>query len=228
MELPSSVKIKNFPFLNADFKIDLTGIDVSKLNENLQKAYKEIENINWNEVQNNIRENFSKVKIAKLPAREQVEFFLEKSKELSKLQDDKLKIATKSLKEIMNKENQLRDSLSLRRMVMVYNNNVRIQREYQRTQSRYAKSMNNNSYGVNYSTNKPSEGNAEDNTVVCVNGNNNPSTIISSNITISPKRKLTVKPNRLHQKKFIQFSFDSDTNKPGQKSVINVEVTDLP
>ncbi len=229
LKLPPSINIKDFPFLNADFNIDLTSIDVSKLNENLQQAYKEIENINWNEVQNNIRQSFSKVKITKLPKREQVEFFLEKSKELSKLKDDELKIATKSLKEIMNKENQLRDSLSSRRMVMVYNNNVRIQREYQRTQSRYAESMNNNSYGVNYSTSWPSKRNAENNATVCINGNNNLSTVTSSNMEISSNKHLrTLKPNKLHQKKFIQFSFDSDSNKPGQKNVINVEVTDLP
>ena len=119
---------------------------------------KEIENINWSEVQNDIRENFSKVKIAKLPTKEQVEFFIEKSKELSKLKnDDKLKNAAKSFKEIMNKENQLRDSLLPRKMVMVYNNNVRRQREYQRTRNWYADSMNKNSYGLNYSSSWPSE-----------------------------------------------------------------------
>ena len=228
LKLPSSINIKNFPFLNTDFNIDLTGIDVSKLNENLQQAFKEIENINWNEVQNNINENLSKVKVTNLPTKEQVELLLEKSKELYKLEGDKLKIATKSLKERINKENQLWDSLSQGRMVMVYNNNARIQREYKRAQSGYAEAWNNNSYDVNYSTNRPSEGNAEDNTVARINGNNNVSTVTCSNIALSPKHIRTVRPNKLHQKKFIQFSFDSDTNKSGQKKVINVEITDLP
>ncbi len=228
LKLPASINIKNFPFLNTDFNIDLSSIDVSKLNENLKLAYKEIENINWNQVQNDIRENFSKVTIDKLPAKEQVEFFIEKSKELSKLNEDKLKNATKSLKKIMNKGSQLRDSLSARTMVMVYDNNIRIQREYQRSQSRYAESKNNNSYGVNYSTGWPSEGNAENNTVVCINGNSDAPTIRSKNLNLSPRHMPNPKSNKLHQKKFIQFSFDSDTNKPGQKSIINVEVTDLP
>jgi len=228
LKLPASINIKNFPFLNSDFNIDLSSIDVSKLNENLQLAYKEIENINWSQVQNDIRENFSKVKIAKLPAKEQVEFLIEKSKELSKLDDDKLKDATKSLKKLMNKGSQLRDSLSARTMVMFYDNNVRIQREYQRNQSRYTKNKNNNSCGVNYSTGWPSEGNAENNTVVCINGNSDAPTIRSKNLNMLPRHTSNPKSNKLHQKKFIQFSFDSDTNKPGQKSIINVEMTDLP
>ena len=88
--------------------------------------------------------------------------------------------------------------------------------------------MNTNSYGLNYSISRPSEGTPDDNTVVCINGNKNLSTGTSSNIVISSKHMHTLKPNKLHQKKFIQFSFDSNTNKPGQKNVISVEVTDLP
>lgn len=230
LKLLPSVNLKNMPFLNGDFKIDLTSVEVSKLNENLQQAYKEIENINWDEVQNNIRKSFSKVNITKLPTREQVEFLIEKSKEFSKLKDDELKIAMKSLKEITNKEGHLPDSLSSTRMIMVYNSNVRTQREYQRSQSQCAESRNN-SYGVNYnySISRPSERNAKNDGIICINGNNVLSAVASSNIEISPNKHLrTIKPNKLHQKKFIHFSFDSNSNKPGQKNVVNVEVTDLP
>jgi beta-lactamase regulating signal transducer with metallopeptidase domain len=225
LKLPQSINIKNFPFQNADFNIDLSKIDMSKLNENLKQAYKEINNINWNKVQNDIRESFSKMKVNNFPSKEQAEFFIEKAKEFSKIRVDKQKFDIRSLTEKMTKEIQLQDSPNAKTLVLVYENNARIQREYRRVQNQYAENVRDNSYFI-YNTNKSTGNNTEDNTTVCVNGNNNLSTLESKNIKISVKHFR--KPNDIHQKKFLQFSFNNDTKKTGQENVVNVEVSDLP
>jgi beta-lactamase regulating signal transducer with metallopeptidase domain len=224
--LPPSVNIKNFPFKNTDFNIDLSKIDLSKLNENLQHAYKEINNVNWSKVQNDIRESFSMMKATKFPSKEQAEFFIEKAKDFSKKRGDKLKSDTRYLTEKLKKEIQLQDSLNTKTMVLVYENNAKIQREYQKARNQYAEALGDNSY-FDYSTNKSSEKNTEDITIVCPDGNNNLSTVKAKNVKISVKH--TRNPNDIkHPKKFLQFSFDNDAKKPAHESIINVEVTDLP
>lgn len=225
LKLPQFINIKNFPFQNADFNIDLSKIDMSQLNENLKQAYKEINDIDWNKVQNNIRESFSKMKVPDFPSKEQSQFLIDKAKEFSKIQGEKQMFDTRFLIKKLNKEIQLQDSLNSKRMIFVYNKSARIQREYQRLQNQYNEDMRNNTY-VDYSTDKPSEKHTEDNTIVSVNGYNSLSTLETKNIKISVKR--SSKPNDIHQKKFLQFSFDNDTKKPGHQNMINVKVTDLP
>lgn len=225
LKLPQSININHFPFQNAAFKIDVSKIDMSQLNENLKQAYKEINKINWNEVQNNIRESFSKMNVSNFPPKEQARFFVEKAKGFSQLKIKKEKFDKVYFIDKLNKEIQLQDSLNSKMMKMVYNNNARIQRQYKAVQKRYAEAFKNNSY-FTYSTNKSSEKNTDNK--VKVNENNElPSAKEYTNIKIEVKH--SPKPDGdLHQKKFLQFSFDSNTQKPGHKKVINVELMDLP
>jgi beta-lactamase regulating signal transducer with metallopeptidase domain len=225
LKFPQSINIKNFFFQNTDFNIDLSKIDMSELNENLKQAYKEINDVNWNKVQNDIRESFSKLKITNFPSKGQAEFLIEKAKEFSKIRVDKQQRDTRSLTEKIAKEIQLQDSLNAKALVLVYENTARIQREYRRVQNQYAENDRNNSYFI-YNTNKSYGNNTDENATVCVSGNNNLSPLESKNIKISVKHFR--KPAYIHQKKILQFSFDNETKKPGQENVINVEVNDLP
>ena len=112
---------------------------------------------------------------------------------------------------------------------MVYSNNVRIQREYRRLQQQLIENenMGQNAYQtylLNTSTEKNS---SSDDAAVCVNGTNIPTAAGSKNIKISVKHNSQTTTHE-HQKKILQFSFDTDTKKKGDENVINIDVSDLP
>ncbi|HWH63983.1 MAG TPA: M56 family metallopeptidase [Ginsengibacter sp.] len=221
LKFPESIDIKNFPFQNFDFNIDLSNVDMGKLNENLKLAYKEINNINWDKVQDHIRESFSGMKADNFLSKEQSEILVEKASELSELKRlDQQKFNVNILLEKMNKEVKRRDSLD-----------ANIQRKYQRMQRQYSvnRSMNNNSYFI-YSPRKSSVNeNSEDNTAtVWVNGSNSPTPLDARSVKISIKH-LPRCIDSAHPKKLMQFSFaTTNTEKSEHENVIKVEVTDLP
>ena len=220
LKFPESIDIKNFPFQNFDFNIDLSNVDMGKLNENLKLAYKEINNINWDKVHDHIRESFSGMKADNFLSKEQSEILVEKASELSELKRlDQQKFNVNILLEKMNKEVKRRDSLD-----------ANIQRKYQRMQRQYSvnRSMNNNSYFI-YSARKSSVNeNSEDNTAtVWVNGSNSPTPLDARSVKISIKH-LPRCIDSAHPKKLMQFSFATNTEKIEHENVIKVEVTDLP
>ena len=88
---------------------------MSKLNENLRQAYSEINAINWNEVGDNIRESFSKIKAPGFPSPEQTRLFIEKVREFSRLPKNKQYFDTKRLTEEIRKELRLQDSLECKK-----------------------------------------------------------------------------------------------------------------
>ena len=226
-KLPPSINIENFPFTNSSFHIDLSKIDMNKLNESLKQAYKEINTINWDEIQDNIRESFSNVKAPDFPSKEQTRLFIEKAAEFYKLKVDNQKFDIKGLTEKIKKEMQLQDSLNAKNRVFIYENNERIQREYRKMQNQYTEKVWENSYST-YSKNKSTAKNTEDDNAPTVWLNRtNPSLVTTNNIKISVKH-LPKSKNPDHLKKFLQFSFDTDTKKTNNKNVINVEVSDLP
>lgn len=70
IKLPSSIKIHNIPFFNNSFNIDLSKIDLKELNNNLQLAYKELNAVNWREIQKKIGESIAKEKLQNLISKE--------------------------------------------------------------------------------------------------------------------------------------------------------------
>ncbi|KAA9037733.1 M56 family metallopeptidase [Ginsengibacter hankyongi] len=232
LKLPQSINIRNLPFQNGDFKIDLSNIDINELNEGLKQAYKEINNINWNEVQNNIRESLSKIKSTDFPGKIETQTFMENAKqELSKLKGDKGKFGKLYLLDNLNKEIRLHDSLSSTIMRMIYSKNERVQREYQRVPDHPKEKALSNpyyKYRINTSPSPEDETETDGNELVSVNASNN-----SFSTGESKKTKIILKPSEksnagVHQRKILQFSFDTNTKKPGHQNVVNVEVTDLP
>ena len=221
-KFPGSIDIKNFPFQNFDFNIDMGNLDMGRLNENLKLAYKEINNINWDKVQDDIRESFSGMKVDNFLSKEQSEILLEKASELSELRRlNKQKFNVDILLEKMNKEVKRQDSLD-----------ANIQRKYQRMQRQYSvnRSMNNNSYFIYSPRKSPVNEISEDNTAttVWVNGSNNgPSPLDARSVKISIKH-LPRCIDSAHPKKLMQFSFATNTEKTEHENVIKVEVTDLP
>ena len=230
LKLPQSISIKNFPFQQGDFKIDLSKINVDELNESLKQAYKEINNINWNEVQNNIRESLSKIQPPGFPHQRQARFFMENARKFSKLKDDKERLGKLYLIDHLNKEIQLQDSLNSTLMKLIDSKAERVQRKYQMVQDRYPKemSLNNRYYKYSVNTTSSPEDETDNNALLSVNESDNLfSTSDSKKIKLvvrsSDKANVAIKP-----RKFLQFSFDTNTKKPGHQKVINVEITDLP
>jgi beta-lactamase regulating signal transducer with metallopeptidase domain len=223
LKLPP-LRIKNFPFQNTDFNIDLGKIDMNKFDENLKQACKEISDINWNKVQNDIRESLSKMKVTNFPSKERSEFFVEKAKEFYKLKGDKQKFEERLPPEKLNREIRLRDSLNRRSMILIYENAERVQREYRRIENQSAENMGENSY---YSYDgSPAAKNTDNAPTVWISGNNTSSTG-SKNIKITVKH-LPGTNNTEHLKKLLQISFDTNPRKTGDDNAVSVEVTDLP
>ena len=79
LKLPPVINIPNFPFQNMHLNIDCSKIDLGKWDENLKEAYRQISALDWNKVQNDIRMNFSKMKVD-FSKKEQDAFYGEKEK----------------------------------------------------------------------------------------------------------------------------------------------------
>jgi beta-lactamase regulating signal transducer with metallopeptidase domain len=227
LKLPRSINIENFPFTNSSFSIDLSKIDVNKLNERLTQAYNDINAINWNEIQDNIRESFSDVKASDFPSKEQTRLFIENAAEFYKLKIDNQKFDIKGLTEKINKEMRLKDSLNAKNHLFVYENNKRIQREFRKIQNEYTENVWENSYpvyGKNRSTAKTME---NDNAATVWPNQTNSSPVTTNNIKISVKH-LPKGKNPEQSRKFLQLSFDTNIKKTNTQNVINVEVSNLP
>ncbi|MEO7119803.1 MAG: M56 family metallopeptidase [Ginsengibacter sp.] len=137
LKLPPSINIKNFPFKNMSLNIDLSKIDLAKMNENLQEAYKKINAIDWKKIQNGIQQNFANAKMNNLPSKKQLEFYIKKAKDLSELEQNRQQLIKSREEENLKVEINLRDSISLVAMNLLYKNNAKIQQQYSALQNLY-------------------------------------------------------------------------------------------
>lgn len=207
IKLPPSINIKNFPFQNMNFNIDLSKIDMGKLNENLQQAYKEINALDWNKIQNEINKSLSKVKASNLLKKDQAEFYIEKAKVLSKIMEAQQQNNSKELIEKVQKEILVQDSLRSLEMALMYKNNTnnpKMHQVYKRVQRIYEEQPSIENYYFNY-RNKTAPKNREEKTEF-VEQNNSPFASGTKNIKISIKQ-VAGTTNSLSKKKSITILF---------------------
>ncbi|HVZ97350.1 MAG TPA: M56 family metallopeptidase [Chitinophagaceae bacterium] len=88
-ELPRSINLKNILPGNLNFTIDLSNIDVNKLNKELREAYKQINSVDWEKVQGDIREAFRQAKVNNFSSRGQVDQLMKNAQGYYKLIEDK-------------------------------------------------------------------------------------------------------------------------------------------
>jgi beta-lactamase regulating signal transducer with metallopeptidase domain len=228
IKLPLSVNIKNFPFQNINFNIDLSKIDMGKLNENLQQAYKEISALDWNKIQNEINKSFSKVKAGNLLQKDRAGFYIEKAKVLSKIVEAQRQNNSKELIEKVQKEILAQDSLRGTEMALMYKNNTnntKMQQVYKRVQKIYGEPSRENYY-FNY-RNKTAPKNKEAKTEF-VEENNSHLVSGTKNIRISIIKHVGGTNGLSKEKQILQFSFNNGTKKSGDKKIINVEISEMP
>ena len=226
LKLPPFINIQNFPFQNMNLNIDLSKIDMGKMNENLKQAYKQINALDWNKVQNEIRKSFPKMKL-NLSQKEQDAFYNEKAKALSKINiiHAQQQYNSKAIREQVKKEMLLQDSLGTAEVTLWNDNNTKIQQAYKKMQRQYERNTGDNYY-YNYSNNTAVADNDEEAKAAC-QPNSAPSNSWKKTFQISIKRI----PNHtgvLNEKKPLQFSFYKDDEKSNHENVISVEVNDLP
>ena len=225
IKLPLSVNIKNFPFQNMNFNIDLSKIDMGKLNENLQQAYKEISALDWNKIQNEINKSFSKVKAGNRLQKDRAGFYIEKAKALSKIVEAQRQNNSKELIEKVQKEILAQDSLRGTEMALMYKNNTKMQQVYKRVQKIYGEPSRENYY-FNY-RNKTAKKNKEAKTEF-VEENNSHLVSGTKNIRISIIKHVGGTNGLSKEKQILQFSFNKGTKKSGDKKIINVEISEMP
>jgi beta-lactamase regulating signal transducer with metallopeptidase domain len=222
LKLPAAINIKNFPFKNMSFNIDLSKIDLTKMNKNLEQAYKEINAIDWKKIQNGIEQNFSNAKMNNLLSKKQLQSYIKKAKDLSELEQNRQQLKLNRDEENFKTEINLRDSINLVAMNLVYKNNTKIQQQYNVLQNLYQENPEIKTY-LNC---LKSVGRDNENSIL-IRGNNDLYAPKRENVMIS--RKAAGKPNKIrHEKKIFQFSFDTNDKNQGTSKVINVEVSDLP
>lgn len=216
-KLPATVNIQNFSFQNMNFNIDLPKIDIEKLNENLQQAYKEIDAVNWNKVQSDIQKSFAHAHFDKSLYKKEVGFYLQQLKNLSAKKGIQQQ-ENFFLRENINKENKIRDSVNATEIIML---NKNIKKAENQCASATAAVKTYTNYQI-----KPEKNDTKE-PALYVEGNKILLTPHSSkNIVISLNSKQ--KTHLKREKKFMQFSVVDDAPSSKPSDVINISVTDLP
>jgi beta-lactamase regulating signal transducer with metallopeptidase domain len=233
INFPSFFNIQNFPFQNMNLSIDLGKIDMQKLNENLKQAYKQINTLDWNKVQNEIHKNFPKVKLSK-PSPKELDALLEKAvlSKIDFLHDQQQQwFNSKMFEEQVQKEMLQQDSLHSAEVPRWNENGNKVQQIYKKIQRQYEKTRRNenDNYYFNYSVNAGAGDNDGETKAPCPQKAPAPSYVYKKGIKISIKRA----PNAIHtgllrEKKPLQFSFYNADVKSDDESVISVELNDLP
>ncbi|MEP6926754.1 MAG: M56 family metallopeptidase [Ginsengibacter sp.] len=227
LKLPPFINIQNFPFQNMNLNIDLSKINMIKLDENLKQAYKQINALDWNKIQNEIRKSFPKMKFGNSSQKNRDAFYSEKAKAISKINityPDKLnsKAFSQQVKNEMLEHNSLRTA----EMALLNATNSKIQQVRQQIQKQYERNTGSN-YHFSYSNTEDAADVDEEPKTECPQKNIAALNSLKKNIKISVKRI----PNHtrvLNEKNSLQFYFDRDDDKSNHENVINVEVTNLP
>ncbi len=222
-KLPANIKIQDFPFENMNFFIDLSKIDVAKLNENLREAYNQINAVDWEKVQGKIRKSFPKMKIKNFPKILPDAFYKSQGQPRLNILDGK-QLDPKIYLEKLNLELAKQDSLRSSQLALLDESNVRIQREYQKLARVYNKNTSTNYY-YNYTNSQPNAGSEQANATY--QQKNTPGIGGKRNVRIairtSPNHKEEIK-----EKMHLDFSFSSDRNEKSGDHVITIGVNEMP
>jgi hypothetical protein len=232
LRLPAFNGLQNFVLQNMNLNIDLGKIDMGQWNKNLKQAYKEINALDWKKVEDGIRQNFAKMKAAKLSQKQQQAIFGESVKFLS--QENPLitqKFDAKKFLHQLKLESRDQDSLRALEMRLLNNNrNMRIRRLHDdEAQQGYERNntTHDDKYYYNYSNTISTGDNDSEDKKTC---DQKKSTLIPGKKTlhiIISRIQNNTQTGVLNDKKSLQFSFSGDDDeKPNHKSVISVEVTD--
>ncbi len=222
LNLPPSINIKNFPFKNMSFNIDLSKIDLTKMNENLKEAYKEINAVDWKKIQGDIQKNFSTANMNKLWSKKQLESFIKKAKDASEMETTQQQLKLDRNEENLKEEIKLQDSIGSLAMNLVYKNNTKTQQQFTALQHLYQEHPE-----IKTSVNLLKVFGANNENTILIRRNNDLHDPKPEAIKIS--RKYAVRMNKIkHERKFLQFSFDTNDKNQGTSNVISVDVSDLP
>ena len=217
LKLPSVINIQNFPFQSMGFNIDLSNIDLESLNQNLKEAYKQINGINWQKIENDIRKSFPEMKIKnftqkQLNALSDAKVFTE----LNNLLARKPNVTNTHLMQL-KKEVFVQDSVREAQLMFIEKNTGKAWQQYQKLRERY--NVNTSYY---YSNSEPDDReNAKDD---CPQESSSGSR--KRNVRIAVRNGQT-HSGTLNERKHFVFSFSDDAEKPNQKH-ISIEVSDLP
>ncbi|MEO8414695.1 MAG: M56 family metallopeptidase [Ginsengibacter sp.] len=228
---PQAVNAQNFPFQNMGFNFDLDNIDMNKLNDGLQKAFKEINTLDWSKIQNNINQSLSKIKTVNFPTKELEAFYIEKAKDFFKLRKDQQQYNTRIFTNRLTIPEQLliEDSIRRSELPSVNENNARLEKVYNTKQMKYAEEAGP-SYNFNYGSASNENANKKEITK-CIEDNKS-SFVVS--VPFSKNLRVLVKHlpgfgDLSNRKKLLRLSLGEDAkNSQHQSSLINVEITELP
>ena len=207
-----SINLQNFPFQNMEFNIDFSKNDLVKLNENLKQAYKQIDAIDWTKIGNEIQESLSKSKINNFLSKEQIQRYLEKAENLSKLRDQLRQYNSDVIKERIERQPK-RYAINIARLVKVEKGDTN-------EDNQYARNINSNFYTIESPCSAVS---TDENNDAPVFGYKSLS-VQNKNVIIAVNR--TSQGNFKKAKALFQLSLAAEPNTQDSKKVITIEVND--
>ncbi len=229
IKLPSVINIPNFPFQNMSFNINLSKIDLNKLNENLKQAYKEINSLDWNKIQNDINENFSKANVENLSAKENADFFKEKAlATLLKLKSIKgqQQYDSKEFSQQVHRKMFLQDSLSKKELTLIDENNQKVQQVYKKWKKQFSRNIPDNYYFISDNNFAP-DNNCKEEPTECPKKKSVALIANKKNIKIIIDH-IPGLAKGLNEKKSFQYLFKENTEKYNQQNTISIEVSETP
>jgi beta-lactamase regulating signal transducer with metallopeptidase domain len=224
IKLPSVISIPNFPFQNMGINIELSKIDVEKLNENLQKAYKEINALDWGKIQGNLYENLRKWNSEDFLPKNSTGYFKENAlavlAQLKTLKNQQQSDAREFSK--LRDRVFLRDSLRKKEFALVDETNQKVQQLYKTWQDQATENTSKNYYFIQ--------------------GNNNTDAANTYNDTECPKKLREINSKRknlkiiisqaphsshnLKEKKSFQYFFNETSETSNPENVVSVQLSE--
>jgi len=218
MKLPTLINIQDLPlpFQNMAFNIDLSKIDLGKLNENLKQAYAEINALDWVKINNEIQESLSKIKMDNFPSNQQIQQYLEKAESFSKKRVQAKKYNSEIFRERMQQQ--------IKQYAINKARLAKIERESPRDVNEYAENINTNTYTVANSDWKESDNIPGNNDVQVFRYKSIPTKDKNLVISINQTSNSALK----NGKRILRLSFKNDSENPESSKVISFEVNDTP
>lgn len=222
LNVPSSVDIKNFPFQNMSFNINLEDMDVNKLSENLKKAYKEINNINWAEVQNNINARFAKENPSSLALQKKLQSYIDIASNFSRIDKDEQRLGNQILRKNFRKAFGINDSSNAGEMQLYLESRSKVREQFEKIRHLRSEDSKAGTY-INYSANLSPKSNEHHDNVYIEADAQEPPPAKSKTFTVSVNR--TRKRNiTIQERKSFQFSPRIDSKENDASTLIHIEL----
>jgi beta-lactamase regulating signal transducer with metallopeptidase domain len=231
LQFPSSFDIHKLPFQKMNIKINLPKGEFAKFDNKLKEALVEIKDINSSKFQGTVSQKMSKFNSDNFPSKEQLDFYIEKAANASKLFDLQQKVHAKALLGQIQSELAMQDCLIEGQDALSGKNNLRTKRSLIRLMKERKDTEDlENSFSMNYDMEAPAILNSDKLERPYENNkmrSRDITKISKKMIRISIKR-LPAMATLLNDKNTLRYYFKNNSKNPERSNEVHIELSETP